>query len=143
MSAPDFDLSTLKQAIQAATEHCQPQDKRNDIQKDLEAGTLAECEKHVVDFLMKLTCEILRLIPPRYPMPQQSLRDLGFDSMMSMELRNRIETELELDISPKEFIGNSTLAQIATIVLNHLILYFVIKPEVLSPLDGDSEEWTL
>lgn len=103
MSAQDF--SNLKPVILAAIRQGRRPAAQSGIFQPLEEVTLVECQKLVIDYLQRRTSEILRLVPPRYPKPHQSLIDLGFDSLMAMELRYQFETELEVCISPKEFIG--------------------------------------
>ena len=80
----------------------------------------------------------------RFPEPRQSLNDLGFDSMKAMELRHRIETEFEVVMPVEAFIGASTLAQLAILLLDQLLLASVIQSTPLSSgHNDDSEEFTL
>ena len=114
------------------------------LRRHLQEVTLEEGQQLVVGYLQERASEVLNLMPPRRPEPQQSLNELGFDSMMGMELRHRIMTELEVDIPPEEFIGSSTLAQVAGLLLDQLVLTSVIQLEPLSPgLSEDTEEITL
>lgn len=140
---PAQDLN-LKQVILAAMRLGQLTTTQSGPHQHLQEVALEEAQKLIVGFLQNQTCEVLSFMPPRYPEPQQSLNDLGFDSMMAMELRHRISTELEVEIPPEEFIGSSTLAQVAGLVLNQLVLISVIQSEPLcSGNNDDSEEITL
>lgn len=114
------------------------------LRRHLQEVPLEEGQKLVVGYLQERTSQVLNLMPCRRPEPQQSLNDLGFDSMMGMELRHRIMTELEVDIPPEEFIGSATLAHVAGLVLEQLILTRVIQPQPLAPgLSDETEEITL
>ena len=140
MSAQDLNL---KQAILAAMRQESPPTTQSGLRQHLQDVTLDECRKLVVGYLQKRTSEVLSFMPHRYPEPQQSLNDLGFDSMMAMELRHRIETELEVRIHAEVFIGTSTLAQIAGLLLDKIVLVSVIQlvPSFTGSND-DSEEIT-
>ena len=114
------------------------------LQQRLQEVTLEEGQTLMVGYLQERVSEVLNLMSPRRPEPQQSLNDLGFDSMRGMELRHRIVTELAVDIALEEFIGSSTLAQIARLLLDQLVLTSVIQSAPLSPgLSDETEEITV
>jgi aryl carrier-like protein len=114
------------------------------LQQRLQEVTLEEGQKLMVGYLQERVSEVLNLMSPRRPEPQQSLNDLGFDSMRGMELRHRIMTELAVDIPLEEFIGSSTLAQVARLLLDQLVLTSVIQSAPLSPgLSDETEEITV
>ena len=133
------DFLSLNQAVLTALNKGQPPIAQSGLPQHLQEITLEECQRLVVGYLQKLTSDVLSLMPIRYPEPRQSLSDLGFDSMKAMELRHRIATDLEVEIPPQEFSGGSTLAQLAALVLNQLILTNVIQSEPLSP--GQNDDW--
>jgi acyl transferase domain-containing protein/acyl-CoA synthetase (AMP-forming)/AMP-acid ligase II/acyl carrier protein len=66
--------------------------------------------------------------------PQQPLNYLGFDSLMAIELKSRIETELGVSISVAEFLQTSSIVQLALQVWERLM------PQLTSP---NWEEGTL
>ena len=114
------------------------------LQQRLQEVTLEEGQTLMVGYLQERVSEVLNLMSPRRPEPQQSLNDLGFDSMRGMELRHRIVTELAVDIPLEEFIGSSTLAQVARLLLDQLVLTSVIQSAPLSPgLSDETEEITV
>ena len=43
---------------------------------------------------------------------QQHLTELGLESLMAMELTHRIKTDLGVDLSALEFMGDTTLVEI-------------------------------
>ena len=114
------------------------------LQQRLQEVTLEEGQTLMVGYLQERVSEVLNLMSPRRPEPQQSLNDLGFDSMRGMELRHRIVTELAVAIALEEFIGSSTLAQVARLLLDQLVLTSVIQSAPLSPgLSDETEEITV
>jgi acyl carrier protein len=50
----------------------------------------------------------------------QSLMSLGLDSLMAIELRNRIRTDLNVDIPSNAFLDGATIEQVAAIALLEL-----------------------
>ena len=105
---------------------------------------LQEGQNLLAGYLQKWTSEIFSSLPLRCPQAQQTLDDLGFDSMRAMELRHRIETELEVSLSPSEFIGTCTFAHLVRLMLDQLLLTSITRSEDLSSGFNDgSEEITL
>ena len=141
---PAQDFLNLKQAILAAMSEGQLPTPQSGLRQHLPEATLEECRNLVVGYLQKVISEVLNFMPLRYPEPRRSLNDLGFDSMKAMELRHRIETELEVSRPREVFIGTSTLARVAGLLLDQLVLTSVVQSEPLSSgLNDDSEEITL
>jgi acyl carrier protein len=62
---------------------------------------------------------VLRIEPARVGR-HDPFRGLGLDSLMSLELRNRIEAALELKLSVTLLWAHSTLAALATYLLEQL-----------------------
>ena len=141
MPVPNLDL---KQTILAAMRQEPLPTSQSGVPQHLQEVTLEECRKLVVGYLQKKTSEVLSFMSGRFPESQQSLNDLGFTSMMAMELRYGIETELEMSIPVAVFTGTSTLAQVARFLFDQLLLTSVMQSESLSTgPDDDSDEVTL
>ncbi|MCW5316913.1 hypothetical protein GTQ43_24780 [Nostoc sp. KVJ3] len=52
---------------------------------------------------------------------QQPLNHLGLDSLIAVKLRNRLRSDLEVDVPAVKFMKDSTVASLATIVIEQLI----------------------
>jgi len=69
------------------------------------------------------------------------VNDLGFDSLMAVELRSRMATELGVEVAIEDFMESPSIAQIADLLIEKLLLSDIIPsgPPV-KELDEDSEE---
>ncbi|MEO1688225.1 MAG: beta-ketoacyl reductase, partial [Pseudomonadota bacterium] len=72
----------------------------------------AEAMKKIADLLAAETSRILRL-PAEEIDPQQPLTEMGFDSLMAVDLRMAAEEKLGLDIPLMSLAGGATLMDIA------------------------------
>jgi epothilone polyketide synthase D len=89
--------------------------------KSLEAASAASRREMLVEFLRAEISGILRIDSARVG-PSQRLMDLGLDSLMAMELRNRIKTALgdKLRLPPTLVFDHPTLDAIAKFVESRL-----------------------
>jgi microcystin synthetase protein McyG len=76
---------------------------------------------------------------------QQSLNNLGLDSLMLLELKNRIEADLGVSVPMENFLQDPSVAQLATQILNQMKLTTSIPvslpmEELLATVDQLSEE---
>jgi acyl carrier protein len=71
------------------------------------------------NYLRERLAQVLRIDPARVGR-HDPFRSLGLDSLMSLELRNRIESVLELKLSATLLWAHSTLAALATFLLGQL-----------------------
>jgi len=79
----------------------------------------AEALARIADLLAAETSRILRL-PVEEIDPRQPLTDMGFDSLMAVDLRMAAEEKLGLDIPLMSLAGGATLMDIAARVLKRL-----------------------
>lgn len=52
---------------------------------------------------------------------QQPLNYMGIDSLIAVKLRNRLRTDLEVDVSAVKFMEDSSVASLATQLNEHLL----------------------
>jgi myxalamid-type polyketide synthase MxaB len=64
--------------------------------------------------------KVLRLSNPESVDPHVSLSNMGLDSLMAMELRNRVETDLRVTIAVAELLEGPSPTQIAESILSKL-----------------------
>ncbi len=140
-------LSLFSELIREAT----PQDetKQASAQGDelfqrLKEAPTGKRKELVVDYLQERVTQVLALTLSHRPDPNQSLIELGLDSLMGIELNRRLTTDLGVNVPVRKFIDRSSIAQLAGLVLEQLALASVIlSDDPSSDLSDDMEEITL
>ncbi|MEH2072599.1 MAG: amino acid adenylation domain-containing protein [Nostoc sp.] len=100
-----------------------------------------ECQPVLKSYLIELLAGVLSIAPDNIN-PQEPLSTLGLDSLKVFELKNRIEIDLEVEVSVADFFeGMNTLglvtkllAQITTAALPSLSLTQIEKNTSIHPL---------
>jgi acyl transferase domain-containing protein/acyl carrier protein len=81
-------------------------------------------------YLVRQLCHILGLQPENVNI-QQSLANSGLDSLMAVELRNRIEMDLKISIPMMEFLRGPSIDQLSVQILEQLAK--IIPDDQLKP----------
>jgi hypothetical protein len=66
--------------------------------------------------------EVLRIAPTETVAPNHPLNEMGMDSLIGTELKNRFTAELNIDISLKNLIGNATVSDVVQEIEERLAL---------------------
>jgi aryl carrier-like protein len=74
----------------------------------------------VTAFLVEQVGKVLSLGPAHALAPDRSLLDMGMDSLMAMELRNRIVSAVEVRIAVADLLQGPTTSQLAALILQAL-----------------------
>lgn len=93
---------------------------RDDFEIKLEtllAVELEERQRLLEEYLGRQAAYVLKLAPSGLDI-HEPLTNLGFDSLMAVELKNRIETDLEIVIPMVQFLQGLSTAQLAMVVLD-------------------------
>ena len=89
------------------------------VRKKLLAAEPEERQQLVEDFLVEQIARVLKCAPSKVDV-HQPLNRLGIDSLMAVELKNRVETDLETSMPVTALLQGPTLAQLATNLLEQL-----------------------
>ena len=98
--------------------------------KELSASD--EQERILIAYLQEQVAKTLHLSPSRLDV-QQPLNKMGLDSLMMMELRNRIVEELDVEIPMAKLMGGVSVIELVTEIKQQL-------QNVLSPIESSSLE---
>ncbi|NJK64512.1 MAG: SDR family NAD(P)-dependent oxidoreductase, partial [Synechococcaceae cyanobacterium SM2_3_1] len=72
----------------------------------------------------------------------KSLGSLGVDSLVSVELRNQIRMDLNLDVPLEQLIGNATIHKLVSFMLEQITQKEIVQ-QISEPVDEEMEEITL
>ncbi len=109
----------------------------------LEAVPVADREKLLLAYLQEYTAKTLGMETMKIDL-QQPLNYLGLDSLMAMELRNQIITELDVEIAIERFLEGISLAELAQLTLEQKATGAVfVSDQSTHDIDDDIEEFTL
>ncbi|WPB81056.1 SDR family NAD(P)-dependent oxidoreductase [Archangium violaceum] len=103
----------------AAERHGDGQRGRSALLLELRRANASERTGKMEAYLRERLAQVLRIDPSRVGR-HEPFRALGLDSLMSLELRNRIEATLELKLSVTLLWVHSTLAALAVYLLDQL-----------------------
>ena len=90
------------------------------LRQQLRQASAAEKREVLMTYLQDLIVQVLGLPSSAEVTPRQTLMRLGLDSLMANQLRNRIGTELKLDV-PMNAFANASLTMLVDILLNKLL----------------------
>jgi acyl transferase domain-containing protein/aryl carrier-like protein len=109
----------LLSAIEGQQADGDEQDEDGDLLTRL--GETPETERTAIvsSYLHQTVARALQLDPSAFN-EQESLIDLGMDSIMAVEVRTRIEAALKVDVTVLDLLQDSTIAGLADLVLGSL-----------------------
>ncbi|MDJ0903719.1 MAG: SDR family NAD(P)-dependent oxidoreductase [Xenococcus sp. MO_188.B8] len=87
----------------------------------IEKATSIERQKLLVNHVKEQTVKVLRLDPFLNIDLKQPLNEIGFDSLMGIELKNQIENQLEVKISANMLLQGLSIIEIANKLSQELI----------------------
>ena len=117
-----------------------------------------EALERILGYLLRLAGRILRLSAQALgqsecDFPRTPLNQLGFDSLMAVEMRNRIRSEAGAEVPLKHFLAGSCAADVAELILARALVEQVAAGSAAPPgaqaagadvdMDTDMETLTL
>jgi len=100
-------------------------------------------KNRIVSYIQKSVAQILGYEGTSVLDPQLSLLDLGLDSLMAVELRNQLRTEVRVDVTLERFIDGSSIQTLANLLFEKLELKDALdKVSSQNNLSEDVEEIT-
>lgn len=91
------------------------------IIEELTSATVSEQPELLKSFLHSEVLSVLGLNPTFFISPRQTLFDLGIDSLVALELRNRLESSLDCALSATFLFDYPTLEQITDYIGEHVL----------------------
>jgi NAD(P)-dependent dehydrogenase (short-subunit alcohol dehydrogenase family)/acyl carrier protein len=114
------------------------------LKQQLQIGAIEERQKLLVAYLQDLVSKFLGLPPSAQPEPDRALAELGMDSLVSIQLRNRIKTELQIDVAMREFLGDTNIDRLTQALLEQFTFASLVLSQAPdADLSEEMEEMTL
>ncbi|MCU0532539.1 MAG: amino acid adenylation domain-containing protein [Hydrococcus sp. Prado102] len=79
-----------------------------------------ECQTVLESYLQELVAQVLKIAPSQIN-PQQNIIALGLDSLKVFELKNRLETDLEIVVPITDFFEDLSIQELATKIFAQLL----------------------
>jgi NADPH:quinone reductase-like Zn-dependent oxidoreductase/acyl carrier protein len=92
-------------------------EQKSDILQQLIAKRASDRQAFLITHLQTEIAKVLGLPPPQLPHPQQGFFDIGMDSLMSIELRNRLEANLGLTIPATAIFEYPTIKALSQYII--------------------------
>ena len=93
----------------------------------------------LINYLQNLVSKFLGLPPSNLPNPNEALNSIGLDSLVSIQLRNRLRTDLEIELPMNKLSVDTTITKIVSALQEQLLLGDLLTSET-SLLDEQEEE---
>jgi len=119
----------------------QPHGIRLGLQEQLAQSSSEERMAIILTHLRQLAVGVLQLKSKQLIDPNQPLQSFGLDSLMAIELKNRVEADLGADVPVVNFLQGQSLTQIAADVLAQLNRAPAINQSDSPKTDPDDNEW--
>ncbi|BAY49687.1 thioester reductase domain-containing protein [Scytonema sp. HK-05] len=98
----------------------QPLSKRVEFLQQIDDAFADQRQELLISYIQEQIVKVLEIDSSQYLDPEKPLNALRLDSLMNIDLKNRIDTELGVNIPIEIFIGNLNISQLANLVLQQL-----------------------
>ncbi|HLI70271.1 MAG TPA: beta-ketoacyl reductase, partial [Ktedonobacteraceae bacterium] len=100
-----------------------------------------ERQQWLENYLRRQIARVLRFSTPAQLEVNQPLNSLGIDSLMAIELKNRIQTDIGVDIPITSLLQGPSIAQFATQLLELLAADDLFSPLQEKPKQIATDDW--
>jgi acyl carrier protein len=107
-------------AVRSAATEPDPSPTEAPIRERLEAAEPGQRQPLLIEYLQREAARSLQLPPGRVD-PGEPIARLGLDSLMALELRNRLEASLGIALAPARLLQSPTLASLAQELLEQWV----------------------
>ena len=107
----------------------------------LSALPAAERPAALVTFLSEQVIRVFALSASHKIDPQRSLMEMGMDSLMAMELRNRLQSALSVPVTVAELLEGPTLEQLAETLAGRMSPASSDATPAAAPVAAGAEKW--
>jgi aryl carrier-like protein len=121
-AAADQNLAVRSQPRAEAT----PEATAVDLRPTLSGASLDGRRELLAAFLVEQVSRVLALGEPRTVPLDRSLMDMGMDSLMAMELRNRIDNAAGVKVQVADLLQGPTITELADSVARAVV---AVEPE--------------
>jgi acyl carrier protein len=87
-----------------------------DIRQHIASAPASDRQAILLQYLCAAVAKVLRLDPEQLD-PHLGLVEMGLDSLMAIELRNRVQKELTIELPVTAYLDNSSIARIGELIL--------------------------
>ncbi|MEH2071037.1 MAG: thioester reductase domain-containing protein [Nostoc sp.] len=88
--------------------------------QQLNDASLSQCQELLVHYIREQFLKVLEIDSFQNLNTDKPLSELRLDSLMNIELKNRIDTELAIDIPIEIFLGDSNINQLVNLLVQQL-----------------------
>ena len=110
----------------------QPLQQRLEFLQQLDDASLSQRQELLIAYVREQFVKVLGIDSSQNLDLEKPLHELRLDSLMNIDLKNRIDTELGVDIPIEMFIGNSNINQLVNLLLQQLAAKTTIISKISS-----------
>jgi aryl carrier-like protein len=109
----------------------------HNVLQRLTEATASTRQVILIAYLQEQVAKVIGISPPQLDV-QQPLNYMGIDSLIAVKLRNKLRTDLEIDVPAVKFMEDSSVTNLATQLSEQILCE---DKENLSPKVMSDDDW--